>query len=254
MKNLKEREYQLVDGAPLSFVLKTGGKGNLLIHDPKKGNRPIRHCRNEKSIFIEEQSEHALLDPIIFRTGLLKVPATEMVTQKFLDTHPDNVANGGYVFEEIDDEKNAAESLEREDLVLDLKQAVREKMKKDAGIYELQAAVSVLKSSTALASKMTGSELRRELYQAIEANPYKFLDEKGNASLFDEKTKRNHLALVALATGEIITSADGRSLLWADTKAVISHIPAGRKPTEHLQEYLTTDEGILVLEEISKRV
>jgi hypothetical protein len=252
----KEREYRLCnDMAPLSWIIKTGGKGDLLTFDEAEGrNRAIRHCRNEKSIYVEEQSEHAILDPIVIERGRLVVPATEVITQDFLDQSPDNKSNGGNVFEEVDADKEAEESLKREDLILDLKQEVRDMQKKEEGIINLQSLVAVLKGSTVTAAKFTSSELRREIFLEIDRNPERFIDENGNSELFGEDIKRRHIALLALASDTIRTSGDGRRVIWTKGGETITNIPAGVKPTDHLFEFLESDEGIIVLEEMQKRM
>lgn len=255
-RELKDKLYRLAgDLAPLSYNLKSGSKGNLLVWDEESGtNRAIRHCRNEKTIFIDEQSEHALVEPVIIEKGYLTVPARETITQDFLDIHPGNVANGGNVFEEVNEDKQAEEQIEREDLILDLKNAVREKQKDEEGIYELQALVATLKGSAAIASKMSSAELKREIYIAIENNPLRFSNGKGGHTLFDRAVKRKHLALLCIGSGVISTSPNGKAYVWADTGSVITNIPAGVKPTDHLFEFLETDEGILVLEEMQKKL
>ena len=62
-------------------------------------------------------------------------------------THPDNVANGGSIFEVVDDEKDAEDTLEVEELILDIKQAIRDKAREatESSLIELEAAVAVLK-------------------------------------------------------------------------------------------------------------
>lgn len=251
-----DKEYRLCnDMAPLSWIIKTGGKGNLLVFDEKEGvNRAIRHCRNEKSIFLDEQSEHAILDAVVIEKGYMRVPFNEPITQTFMDSHPDNEANGGHVFYEVNEEKEASNYLDREDLILDLKTEVRETLKQEAGIIKLQALVAVLKSSPAEAARMSNTELRREIFAAIDTNPTRFADDKGNPTLFDEDILRRSIALSALASDIIRTSADSRQIIWSKEKEVVTNIPSGIKPTDHLFEYLESDEGKLVLEEIQRRM
>lgn len=250
-----DKEYRLAgDIAPLSYIVKVGGKGNLLIFDEKSGgNRAIRHCRNERSIFIDEQSDNAVLDPIIIERGYLKVPYTEASTQKFMDAHPGNTANGGHLFYEVDEDKEAEDALKREDLVLQLKNEVIEAQKTEKGVFQMEALVAVLKGSSATAAKLTTNQLRREIFLEIDNNPFRFSDGDGKSELFGPDITRRHLALSCMASNIIRTSGDGRQIIWAHNGETITNVPAGVKPTDHLFEFLETDDGILVLEEMEKR-
>ena len=178
MNNLVEKEYRLVsDISPRSYIIKVGNKGNLLVFDKKLGHqRPIRHCKNERSIFIEDQSEHAIVDPIIFQFGNFLAKAEEVSTKLFLDAHPDNKKNGGSLFEEINDEQLAEETLEYEDLTVDLKSIVRAKQKEEDGLYELQTLASSILGSYVKVKYLTMPELRQLIYRAIDNNAYAFLD------------------------------------------------------------------------------
>lgn len=249
---LQQKEYRLCgDLAPIACVIKTGGSGDLLVFDKDtKLNRAIRHCRNEKSIYLDEQSDFAKLEPIIFQTGYLRVEGTETITKAFLDIHPDNKANGGSQFEEVNDEVQAKETLEMEDIIVDLKYAVREKQKEKDGLYDLQALVAVIKSSYVEADSMSMPELRKEIYHAINSNPLSFLDEDGNPKLFDEGVKRKYIALKAIGMGDVKVTPDGRSIIWSDTKNVITGVPSGLNATDYFADYLETDDGILVLERL----
>lgn len=253
-KQLQEKEYRLLgDGTPISAIVKTGSSGTLLTFDKTlQHNRAIRHCRNEKSIYIDEQSKFAVVDPIIFEYGYFKTLATDVTTQNFLDASPENKANGGSIFEIVDEEQVAEDSLDREDLVADLRMAVREKQEEEDGLYELQAIASVIQDSHVKASKLSKPELRRIIYDAINNNPYEYIDEDGNITLFDESVKRKYLALRAIGEGLIVVTPDGRSIIWGDNKNLITGIPSGRSSTEYFAEYLATDDGMLVLDKIVK--
>ena len=63
-KKLVDKSYRLLgDRSGEAFLLKTGKNKRLLIFDTdEKINRAIRHCPNEKSIFLDEQSNHALVE------------------------------------------------------------------------------------------------------------------------------------------------------------------------------------------------
>ncbi len=251
-----DKSYRLSDDrSGESFLLKTGKNRKLLVFDEDKGfNRPIRHCPNEKSIFIDEQSDHALVDPIIFQFGQLEVPYKNQLTQKFLASHPDNVANGGSWFEEINDEIEAGEAIEQEELILDIKQVIRDKAKEDDGIYALEMVAAVLLDSVVKAGDMGKEELKRVIYQEVDRNPFYFVDDEGEVNIFDDESlQRKYLTLRALKDGILKKSANNKSIMWTKGKKVIATAPQGLDLIDYFADFLSTDDGILVLEEIKRR-
>ena len=252
MKNLlKDKTYRLRgDISPLSYILKAGRSGTLLYFDEEKGfNRSIRHCPNEKSIFIDEQSDNAKVEIIEFERGYLTIPYKMVSTQEFLDKNPKN----GVLYEEVNDEKEAKDDIVEEELLLDLKTAVREKLQEKDGVYELEALVAVLKGSSVIASELTESALKREVYLEINMNPHRFIDDNGNISLFDDSIKRKHIALTAIANGVLEISPKQDSYRWGHNKQTVLDIPKGIKPIECLSDHFLTDEGMMLLKEILKR-
>lgn len=253
---LTEKNYRLTDSrSGEAFMLKTGRNKRLLAFDEeKKYNRAIRHCPNEVSIFIDEQSEHALVEPLIFRNGILDVKREDQSTQKFLSAHPDNIDNGGNWFEEINDEQEAGEDIEREELVTDIKQAVKAKGDEEEGIYALEMVASILLNSVNEASKMSKSELKRTIYQFADSDPYYFTDDEGNVNVFDDEySHRKYLVLRAIRDNIIKKSPNKKSILWVNSNKVIATAPQSIELVEYFTDYLSTDDGILVIEEIKKR-
>jgi hypothetical protein len=257
MTKLRDKVYRLADDrSGASCLIRTGKKGNLTIFDEGKNTRrAIKHCPNQKSIFIDEQDEHALVEPIIFIQGYLEVSRSNPITQEFLDKHPSNVENGGGWFEEVDDEQEAKDSIVDEELKMDIRYAVREMAnKKDEGLHELSAVVAVLLDSVDEASSMGIEGLKRIIYNEIDTNPYYFANEEGKVTIFDDDSiKRKYLTLRAIKEGIIRKSANGKEMLWAKDSKFIAKAPASMDLIEYFSNYLTTDDGILVLEEIVRR-
>lgn len=253
----KTKEYQLTDNrSGEAFLLKSGRNRRLSIFDKEKGyRRAIRHCPNEKSIYIDEQSEHALVTPIIFERGFLTVPPDQIMTQQFLSAHPDNVANGGGWFEEIDESAIAKDSVNREELILDIKQIVRDKSKDKDGIFYLEMVSASILGSYVKAKDMTQEEMKRVIYNKIDENPSYFTDDLGNINIFDdEEVQRKYLVLRALSDGVIKKSANNKSITWGDAgKEIIVSAPRGVDLVDFFVNYLSSDEGILVIEEIKRR-
>ena len=107
-----DRVYKLnKEAAPLSYMLSSRHtkRSPLLYFNEEEGvNKPLRYAKNQKTPFEDEQDGNAILEPIVFQDGMLRVPKNNPVLQYFLELHP------GYnnVFSLVDDEKDAAKLLE----------------------------------------------------------------------------------------------------------------------------------------------
>lgn len=247
-------EYVQLGTVGLSLILSVGRSGKLTYNDPKKGKRQIRHCLNESSPFVDEQSDFAAVAPIIFKKGVYSVPDRDKITVQFLDLHPGNVANGGKVFTKRDSEKEAEDGLFLEDLIVDLKYQAKKAEKEKAGFIKLQALASVIMGSYNRIKDKSASELRQIVNNEIDNAPMRFYDEEDKkATLFDENTVRNFLAIKALDTGVAVLSPDKRTIKWPEGKTIVD-VPAGRKPKDFFSTWLSTDDGMLVAKELEKRV
>ena len=103
-----DKIYKLKSGTPLSYTLASRNHPRfpLLWFDEEKNiNRPLRYSVNQKSPFEDEQDGNAIVEPIIFEDGLLRVPRTNPVLQEFLYYHPLREK----IFVEVDNEKDATE-------------------------------------------------------------------------------------------------------------------------------------------------
>ena len=260
--------YRLTDDrSGESCTIKAGIKGNLTVLskvDGKEVRRAIRHCPNQRSIFIDEQDDHALVKPIIFTNGYLHVPSDQPLTIEFLDAHPTNVVNGGIWFERVDEEQEAAESLEYEDLQTDLKNIVKQMAKKaltakknedkDEAIHQLSAVVAVIEDNITAATSYGIESLRRVIYNKIEEDPYYFTDGNGNIVIFeDDDNMRKYITLRALNDGVISKTIDGRTMLWTKGKKSIFTAPMGVNLTEAFADFLASDDGMLVAKTIAER-
>ena len=257
MATLRNKTYRLADDrSGESCMIKTGKKGRLTVFDEEANSRrAIRHCPNQKTIYMDEQDQFGLVEPIIFTYGYLEVPANQPITQAFLDFHPSNISNGGGWFESVDEEKEAKESIVDDELSVDIKYAVRQMAKKKDGIHELSAVVAVLLDDVNRASSMELESLKRVLYNEIDADPYYFTDDKGKVNIFDDDSiKRKYLILRAIKEGVIRKSPNNRSMVWAKDKKVIATAPRSIELIEYFSDFLTTEEGMLVLEEIARRI
>lgn len=249
VQKLVDRTYRLAsDRSGLTYLIKSGKSRRLLMFDEEKGvQRAIRNCPNEGTIFVDEQSKFALVDVVMFTNGYLDIPAQSQVTQQFLKYHPDNVANGGSLFEEVNEEQEAQEEVEYDDLVIDIKSAVRAKLKEEGGIALVEAVVASIENSFEVATSMTKEELKRTIYREADNNPYQFTDDAGNCNIFeDNDSMRKHFILKAVSEGIIKTSLNGRSMLWKKGDGVIATAPVGMTIVDYMVAFLETEEGMLV--------
>ncbi len=248
MKPLKVKLYRLTKNrSPLSFTIKVGRDGTLLYFDPEKGkNRAIRHCPNEPFIFMDRQSEFAVVEAIEFLNGDLVTGEKDVATQEFLACHPEY----GVQFEEVNQEVEAENDIEMEERVSDLKQAVKEKAKEKNGIYELQALASILKGSIVQVASMGEAELKKEIYLAINENPNRFINGKGEIYIFTQELKKKHTVLMALDKEIIMVTPDKKRVVWGDNKDTIISLPLGATPMATLVEFLDSDDGFIVQQKI----
>ena len=163
-----DKTYRLMrDAAPLSFMLpvRNSRRSPLLWFDEEKGtNRALRYGANQKSPFEDEQDGNVIVEPIVFEDGFLTVPRTNQVLQKFLHYHPLN----GKKFEEVNNEKDAAEVVEALNVQVD---ALIEAKK--LTIEQLETIGRVLMATDV--SKMTTAELRRDILIYAKEDPTGFL-------------------------------------------------------------------------------
>ena len=172
-KEIKSRVYRLTRGAaPLSFMLpsKSSKRRPLLHFDEETGeNREIRYATNQQSPFKDEQDGNAIVTPIIFESGLLRVPKQNQALQKFLAYHPLN----GKKFEEVDTAQDAAKEVEAMNVEVDALIAV-----KGMGLEQMESVGRVILAGDI--NKMSTSELKRDMLvdiytKLIECAPIRLL-------------------------------------------------------------------------------
>ena len=171
MKKTKfiSKTYRLTRGQrPLSYTIpsRNTSRSPLLYFDEEKGiNRPLRYARNQKSPFEDEQDGNAILEPVVFEDGMLYVDRANQVLQQFLYYHPQN----GSVFEEVDNEADAAKDLEIATSELNAQVMAME--------LPLQKMITVARAFLGNSvDKMTTSEIKRDLLMFAKSRPKDLLD------------------------------------------------------------------------------
>lgn len=243
-KPLEDKVYRLKrNNAPLSYIIPTrsSSRSPLLYFDEEKGiNRPLRYARNQRTPFEDEQDGNAIVEPVIFEDGFLRVPRTNPVLQQFLDLHPMN----GKKFEEVDNQKDAQEQLDEMNVVVD---AMSEA--KQMSIEQLEVVARIILNKDV--SRLSTAELKRDILVFARNNPSEFLDMLSDSDL----TLKSKCQLF-LSDGLLATRNKGKEL-WFNTKGnkkKLMNVPYGEDLIHVLFSYFKTDEGIDVLEYLEKQV
>mgnify|MGYP001436802976 FL=1 len=228
-----DKIYKLKSGTPLSYTLASRNHPRfpLLWFDEEKNiNRPLRYSVNQKSPFEDEQDGNAIVEPIIFEDGLLRVPRTNPVLQEFLHYHP--LLN--VVFAEVDKEKDAAAEME------DLNYEV------DALVEARQLTIEQLETLTRVMfgkdpSTVSTAELKRDILVFAKLNPIEFLNVINDPMLkFQDKVRQ-------FFENKLLQFRNNEKEVWYNTptnKKKMMSIAFGEDPYEAVSLYLKSDEGI----------
>jgi len=232
-----DRIYKLKnDAAPLSFTLPSRNTRRypLLWYDEQNNvNRPLRYAINQKSPFEDEQDGNAIVEPIIFESGFLRVPKNNPVLQQFLYYHPLN----GRSFEEVDYEKDAARVVE--DLTLEVDALVQAK---ELSIEQLENVYRVMMGKDP--SMVSTAELRRDVLIYAKREPHSFLN------LLNDPMLKLQSNVHVFFEKKLLTFRNGQKEVWFNTstnKKKMLTVPYGEDPYTTVTLFLKSDEGIDVL-------
>jgi hypothetical protein len=238
--NFVAKSYKLTrEVAPLSFMLPTRHtkRFTLLHFDDETGvNRELRYARNQKSIFVDEQDDNALMEPIIFEDGFLHVPKENQMLQKFLFLHPLN----GKKFVEMDKAKDAAAEVEELMIAAD---ALSEAKK--LSLEQLENVCRVLFGTDT--SKMSSAELKRDVLVFARNNSEDFLEVVNDPDLKFMGTIQRFL------DQELLKTRKNGKEVWYNTpqnKTKMLNVPFGSEPIDVIGSYLQSDDGLEVLKHL----
>ena len=230
---LSDKVYKLKNGNPLSYTLASRNHPRfpLMWFDEKNNqNRALRYSVNQKSPFEDEQDGNAIIEPIIFEDGFLRVPRTNPVLQQFLHYHPLN----NIIFVEVDKEKDA--TVQVEDLNIEV----------DALIEARQLTLDQIETLTRVMfgkdpSTVSTAELRRDILVYAKNDPKGFLNILNDPELkFQAKVRlffENKLLILRNAEKEV----------WFNTttnKKKMLSVPFGEDPYNMAAHFLQSDDGI----------
>jgi hypothetical protein len=228
-----DKLYKLKGGNPLSYTLASRNHPRfpLMWFDEKNNqNRALRYSVNQKSPFEDEQDGNAIIEPIIFEDGFLRVPRTNPVLQQFLHYHPLN----GNIFIEVDKEKDA--SAEVEDLNVEV----------DALVEARQLTLDQIETLTRVLfgkdpSTVSTAELRRDILVYAKTDP------KGFLNVLNDPELRFQAKVRLFFENKLLILRNSEKEVWFNTitnKKKMLSVPFGEDPYDMVAHFLQSDEGL----------
>ena len=228
-----DKVYKLKNGSPLSYTLASRNHPRfpLMWYDEKNNiNRALRYASNQNSPFEDEQDGNIIMEPIVFEDGLLRVPKTNPVLQKFLYYHPlNNVA-----FSEVDKEKDA--SAEVDDLNIEVEALIEARQ---LSLEQIETLTRVLFGKDP--STVSTAELKRDILVYAKTDPREFLNILNDPELkFQSKIR-------LFFENKLLALRNNDKEVWFNTssnKKKMLSIPFGEDPYTMVGHYLQSDEGL----------
>lgn len=229
------REFKALKSAATFMLMQSG----VTIYDEEMDAvREIRYCERENSIYRDEQHENSVKTPIVFRMGRLFVPNNKPNLMNFLLAHPSNKSNGGTVFEIVDIVKKAEANMDKEFLVNDAINLLRNKDLDDLLAVALAYNIDVDRPT---------SEIKHDLLLKAKKNPQAFIDSFDNPVV-------SMKSMVKQAASYQIISMKSDGVKWFDTNKLIVSVPAGQDPTDVFVRYCMTEAAAPVVAEIERQL
>lgn len=242
-----KRNIPDLEAKPSAFV-PVNGKGGIILKlrnskistfdKEKNAVREIRYAPLEQSIYVDEQSDNPTVEQVFIYDKLLVVPLEKPNLREFLQKHPDNRANGGSVFEELNTQAPKATEVNNEFLVHDAVAIIKSKPLADLIPLAMSLRINIDQDDLSV---------KRDLVRYARRKPQEFLDMTTNPLV-------EIRGLVSQAFDFDIVRDNGGAVVWYDTNKVIVTIPAGQSHTETLSRFCMTDAGATVRSEIERQL
>ena len=235
---IKDRIYRLL--GKRKPVVKIVKARNLFWFDKEKGyEREMKYCENQKSPFVDEMKGPERLSQIIFRDGILSVPANKVTLQKLLSLYHPGLNK---IYYEVDAEKEAESDLDIFEIEIDAMQAAMN--------MEIEQAEAILRTELGnKVSEMKSKELKRDLYIFAKQQPQLFL-ELAN----DENIEIRNKGIKAVEANIIKLSEDNRSFVWVSNNRKLFDIPFDENPYSALAQWFKTDDGVEIYKSVEKQL
>jgi len=228
--------WEIPKNAGIAFMIQQRG---ITVYDKETDTvRQMRYCPNENSIWVDEQSENAKKEAVIFRNGTLMVPKEKPNLRRFLENHPQNVENGGNTFRLVNETKKAEDILQKEFSQVEAIASVRDKEIQELLPVAIYYGVNIDRST---------SDIRYDLLKIAKSKPAEFMQ------AFDSPQVVARSVIRQAADYQIINlKSDGA--YWFDTNGLIVSVPVGQKAIDVLTRFCLTEKGSSVLASLEERL
>ena len=240
---IKDRTYILKGNrSPITFTLasKHHSRNPLMWFDEEQGlNRELRYASNQNSPFRDEQQGFSTLKHIVFRNGSLFVPKADQALQKLLSLYHPQLNQTYYELDTVAEAKDELVDIEMEITALNLA--------KDLDVSHAEAVLRVEQGSAV--SKMTSSEIKRDILLFAKRDPQLFID-----LVEDDNVQLRNFGIKAAEAGIIQLSPDQKTFTWASNNKKLMTVPFEENPYSAFASFLKTDEGTEVYKSIEKKL
>lgn len=240
---IKDRQYYLLGGRePITYTLSSRHTQRypLLWFDPETNEqRALRYATNQNSPFVDEQKGEVTLKHIQFKDGVLVVPKEYQALQKLMSLYHPGL-NKKYA--ERKPVQVAIHEVDQLEFELDAMNVARQ-----IDIDLAEAILRVEKGSGV--ANLSSKELKRDILVFARNKPSLFIKLAN-----DENVQLRNISIKAVEQGIISLSNKNKDFLWAENKEVIMKVPFGENPYSAFASFLQTDEGIMVLKSIEKKL
>ncbi len=184
------------------------------------------------------QDGNAIVEPIIFEDGMLRVPKNNPVLQHFLHYHPMN----GSVFVEVNYEKDAQKEVEFLNVEVDALIEAR-----SLSIEQLENVARVLFGKDP--SVISTTELKRDILIYAKRDPKGFLNLINDPMLKLESNVHKYF------DSKVLAFRNGNKEVWFNipsNKRKMMNVPFGSDPYTEVALFLQTEEGIDAIKLLEK--
>lgn len=235
--------FRLLHGrTPELYIAKTRSAWG---YDDDGKKRLMRYIVGGSTIWVDEQKKEKEdtypVGTCEFAKGRILAESGSLLDE-FLTRNINNTKNGGGVWEYYNPIAVAERDVELDDLIIDAKVRIRNKMKKEEGIEEVRRIAMGLHLGATTTTQP--SVLRKMLSEQCEKDPNSVLN-----AFKDKAVKALAYIDIAETKGEIIY--DGSRVKWAGGD-VILNVPQGRRWKDYFAEYATHYDNLEIYKELDK--